>query len=198
MERSIENIWKSDAPLAPKIQDLYTRKSQLTTAKIERTMKRDIWSIWLLIALVLGGLGYAGHWLFGGAVALFLAGLFFYNRRLLHYLQSIRLETEVEAYVEQYLAALRKIIRHTSRLMVWGMAPAATACIFYWWYATGTGSIQTFGQEEPGWKMALLALGFWGFMALYSWGVYRLVTFFLYGRKIRKLKEVLADLRALQ
>jgi hypothetical protein len=46
--------------------------------------------------------------------------------------------------------------------------------------------------------MALLALGLWSFMALYSWGVYRLVTFFLYGRKIRKLKEVLADLRALQ
>ena len=197
MERSIENIWKQQHPIIPRIEGLYKRKSKITIDRIRETQKWDNRALWLLALMLLAGFGYAGHWILGGYTAVLMVVLYFYNRRLIRNLESVQFTDSVRAYLDEFLSAVQQMIKHYTRLLLLGVPILALPALSFWLHKVNPG-FEKFLEQEPWYIIVGSYLTVGSILGLYSMGVYRLVTHLLYGAKIRKLKETKAELEELE
>jgi len=77
MEKSIENMWKegflhSDALIAPKVNDLYNKKSMHIIEKFEKMFRINIWGIIIGASLIFIGAYFAGAFMAGSIVLIMM------------------------------------------------------------------------------------------------------------------------------
>jgi hypothetical protein len=217
MEKSIENIWKegflkSDAIVAPKINDLYNQKSKHITAKFERMFKINliaavVFSVVFLIATIYNGLPVIGISWF-----LILSGLVFVNMRMMKGLNKIN--THATSY--EYLVSFNEWLQHQisiNRKMARLYYPLLflTIVIGFWLFdAEGIPlGERLVGEVLYGFPdiymingIPLLAIVFMsvvvGILALFGGKIYMLDVYLIYGRVFKKIEELIADIEELK
>jgi hypothetical protein len=217
MEKSIENIWKegflkSDALVAPKINNLYNQKSKHITAKFERMFKINliaavVFSVVFLIATIYNGLPVIGISWF-----LILSGLVFVNMRMMKGLNKIN--THATSY--EYLVSFNEWLQHQisiNRKMARLYYPLLflTIVIGFWLFdAEGIPlGERLVGEVLYGFPdiymingIPLLAIVFMsvivGILALFGGKIYMWDVNLIYGRVFKKLEELMADIEELK
>ena len=217
MEKSIENIWKegflkSDALIAPKINNLYNQKSKLVTAKFERMFKINliaivVFSVVFLIVTIYNGLPVIGISWF-----LILSGLVIVNSRLMKGLNKINNHSNSYEYLVSFNKWLQNQIS-INRKMARLIYPLffLTIVIGFWLFdAEGI----PLGERLVGevlygfpdiymiYGIPLLAIVFMavvvGILALFGGRIYMWDVNLVYGRVFKKLEELMADIEELK
>ncbi len=146
MEKSIETIWKegflkSDALVAPKLNDLYNQKSKHIIDKFKKMFKINliaivVGSFIVLVASFLVGIPYMGASLF-----FILNGLVVINKKLLNSLSAI--DNSVSSY--QYLKAfdnwMKKLISVNTRISRYLYPLIFLSIIVGFWFGSFGGNI---------------------------------------------------------
>lgn len=217
MEKSIEEIWKegflkSDALVAPTINNLYNQKSKHITAKFERMFKINliaavVFSVVFLVVMIYNGLPVIGISWF-----LILAVLVIVNMRLIKGLDKI--DTHANSYeylvsfniwLEKQLSINRKMARLYYPLFF------LTIVIGFWLFdAEGIPlGERLVGEVLYGFPditmingIPLFAIVFMsivvGILALFGGKIYMWDVYLIYGRVFKKLKELMSDIEELK
>ncbi len=200
MENSIETIWtkgflKEEALVAPRVNNLYHKKSSLLIEKLKSTYRTDNKSIIPLAILAVVGFGIAGHLLTGLYVMGLMAGMFFLNRKKLASLEKISIETSSYEYLLEYREMFLKLKSFYTRLLGFGLPVAGIAgyFLFFW----NTPLLHDFLQLGIINILAIL-LGLAFLLSAIGVMAYRLSLKLIYGRFIQKLEEMITDMEELR
>lgn len=201
MEKSIENIWKQgffqqQELLAPKLNNLYHQKSALLLEQLKATYQKDNAAILPLAVLFGAGFSYAGHVVLGlyGMVLMLL--LFFLNRQRFKGLKKISPMAMSYDYLVAYKNAIRKTMAFYTRLLGIGFPVAIIPA--YWLFFRETDLYQKFMVEFSAISITLFVGGIAVVLSVLGVLVYRLSTRIVYGRLLKRLDEIIADLEELQ
>ncbi len=212
MEKSIETIWKtgfldSNALVAPKVNDLYNRKSNHVIERFKRMFRFN------LKAIVVGGiLGLLGLFLLQlpiTAVVMFLtlAIVYVVNQKELNGLEKI--DQSVSSY--QYLKAFDSWMKRQVSLNA-RMAQFYYPAIFLgmalglWFSVHGPRLFEKLGGSPEGaWLlngipavMLIPILLVAGLLGVFGGRLYRMELDAFYGRVLKKLEELLVDMETLR
>jgi hypothetical protein len=217
MEKSIENTWKegflkSDALVAPKINNLYNQKSIHITAKFERMAKINLVAIVVFAVIFLLITTYNGLLVLGISWFLILSGLVIVNYRSLKGLNKVNNHTNSYEYLVSFndwlqnqLSMNRKMARLYYPLLF------LTIIIGFWLFdAEGIPlGERLVGEVLYGFPdiymvngIPLLAIIFMavivGVLFLFGGKIYMLDVSIIYGRIFKKLDDLLADIEELK
>lgn len=200
MEKSIESIWtkgflKEEDLVAPKINNLYQRKSSLLIEKLKRTYKADNKSILPLAALSIIGFGFFGHLPTGLYVMSLLIGMFFLNKKKLESLERISINSTSYNYLLEYRKMFMQIKSFYTRLLGIGLPLAGLIgfSLFFWDSPALQEFLQLKAFQITGILLALsLVLSGIGILS------YRLSLSLIYGSFVQKLEEMISDMKELQ
>jgi hypothetical protein len=217
MEKSIENTWKegflkSDALVAPKINNLYNQKSIHITAKFERMAKINLVAIVVFAVIFLLVTTYNGLLVLGISWFLILSGLVIVNYRSLKGLNKVNNHTNSYEYLVSFndwlqnqLSMNRKMARLYYPLLF------LTIIIGFWLFdAEGIPlGERLVGEVLYGFPdtymlngIPLLAIIFMavivGVLFLFGGKIYMLDVSIIYGRIFKKLDDLLADIEELK
>ncbi|MFT6883031.1 MAG: hypothetical protein ACI83W_001089 [Marinoscillum sp.] len=217
MEKSIETIWKegflsSDALIAPKVNDLYNKKSVHIVDKFTRMFKVNLigivaFSIFILPASYLVKIPYLGIGMF-----IILNILVVINYKLLKGLEKI--DKNVNSY--QYLTSFDKWMKEQITINT------KIARVMYPWVFLSMVAgfwFGPFGGDVPGDKLVtelliqfpdmVVVFGFplYGLigafiiillLAYFAGRIYRFDLNLVYGRVLKKLEEIITDIESLK
>lgn len=216
MEKSIENIWKegflkSDALVAPKINNLYSQKSIHIIDKFKRMFKINLIAIVAFSFIFLVVSYFVGIPFMGAIFFVTLMVLVIINKRLLNGLD--RIDKGENSY--QYLKAFNKWIKTqvavNKRISTFMYPIIFMSIIIGFWFKDAEGiplgkrlvnevlfgfpdTYLLFGVPLIGIVMVFLIIGLLAFFGarIYLWDVK-----IVYGRIFRKLEELMADIESL-
>ena len=217
MEKSIENIWKegflkSDALVAPKINNLYNQKSKHITDKFERMFKINLIAIVCFSFVILIASIYNGLPIIGISWFLIMIGLVIVNSRLMKGLHKINNHTN--SY--EYLTSFNKWLQYQisiNRKMAQLYYPLffLTIVIGFWLFdAEGIPlGERLIGEVLYGFPdiymlygIPLFVIGFIiivvSILAVFGGRIYMWDVNLVYGRVFKKLKELMADIEELK
>ena len=217
MEKSIETIWKegflkSDALVAPKLNDLYNQKSQHIVDKFTRMFKTN------LIAIVVGsffivGISYIVHIPYMGlGMFVILNVLVVINNKLKKGLGKIDKNVNSFQYLNTFDSWMKEQISTNERFARF-LYPVIFLSMFAgFWFGDFGGDIPgqilvnelianypdmvlVLGQPLYGALGVLLAIGLLAYFGgrLYKWDLNM-----VYGRVLKKLDEIIADMEELR
>ena len=211
MEKSIETIWKSgfldsNALVAPKVNDLYNRKSVHVIEKFERMFRFN------LKALAIGGiLGWVGLTLLqlpitGAVLFLTLMAVLFVNRKKWKDLKQIDRSVSSFEYLSSFdrwmkdqISSNRKMARFYYPILFLGTA------LGLWFSVHGPHLLELFGRPESSWQINGIPgvfifpiLFLTALLGIFGGRLYDLEMSAFYGRVLRKLDELLADMKTLR
>ncbi len=201
MEKSIENIWKKgflndESNQAPKIEGLYNKKSLLLVEKIKQTYKKDNLAILPIAGILLVGCLYFGKVVLGLYIFLILLSLFYLNKKALHPLEKLELNTSSYAYLVDYRKCIMAIIKSYTQVFAL-IAPFAIGigCLIYLkdnpWF-------QTFVINEEISKISLICVIALFLVSLIFTAIYKATTELTYGNYLKNLNEIISDLEELK
>ena len=200
MENSIERIWtkgflKEEALVAPRINNLYQKKSALLIEKLKSTYRTDNKSIIPMAILAVIGFGVAGHLFTGLYVMVLMIGMFFLNRQKLASLERISIETSSYEYLLEYKEMFLKLKTFYTRLLGFGLPVAGIAgyLLFFW----NSPLLHDFLQLKTIYILGIL-IGVGLLLSAIGVVAYRLSLKLVYGRFIQKLEEMIADMEELR
>lgn len=200
MENSIERIWtkgflKEEALVAPRINNLYQKKSALLIEKLKSTYRTDNKSIIPMTILAVIGFGVAGHLFTGLYVMVLMIGMFFLNRQKLASLERISIETSSYEYLLEYKEMFLKLKTFYTRLLGFGLPVAGIAgyLLFFW----NSPLLHDFLQLKTIYILGIL-IGVGLLLSAIGVVAYRLSLKLVYGRFIQKLEEMIADMEELR
>ena len=217
MEKSIENIWKegflkSDALVAPKINNLYNQKSKHITAKFERMFKINliavvVFSVVFLIVNIYNGLPVIGISWF-----LILSGLVIVNSRLVKGLNKINNHANSYEYLVSFNNWLQNQISLNKKMarLIYPLFFLSIVIGFWLFDAEGIPlGERLVGEVLYGFPdiymvngIPLLVIVFMaivvGILALFGGRIYMWDVNLIYGRVFKKLKELMADIEELK
>ena len=217
MEKSIENIWKegflkSDALVAPKINNLYNQKSIHIIDKFKRMFKIN------LIAIVVFSFGFlivsffVGIPITGVMFFITLSILVFINKKLLNGLDKIDMGISSYQYLKVFNQWVKKQVSINEKISKFLYPIIFISMILGFWFKDAQGMALgkrlvnevlkafpdiylVYGIPLIGIVIALLItilLGFFG-GRIYKWDLN-----IVYGRVFRKLKELMTDIESLR
>ncbi len=200
MEKSIESIWsegfmKADSLKAPKVIDLYNRKSELVVDRLLRTMKLDLYSI------IPVGIGM-GIWIYFEnnlllAILTTIALTVTFGLSLWQYRKFKKIDTSSDSY--QYLltfySTLKIVLNFFTKFFALAY-PVVALPIYYTMVQQDDWMQSLMNNPLP----KLILYGWIAFVVVGLSGVigYRLVVYLVYGRMINKLKEIIQDMEELK
>ena len=212
MEKSIENIWKEgflkqDSLIAPKINALYSQKSQSAVDQLMKIGKINLQiimvaAVFILIASIISGLVYMGLSLF-----LLLIGVVFYGwkkaknvKEIDRSLSSYQYLKEIDSWLKDVIAGYTKMYRF--------LYPAIFLIFTFglWMSEYGKVIFQTtrFELSDQFLIFGIPSIWFIGILitaALISFSagqIYKLDLKLIYGGVFKKLDELLADMEQLK
>lgn len=212
MEKSIEQIWKAGfvdtkALIAPKVNDLYTRKSEHIIEKFKRMFRLNLKAVSVGGIFGLGGLFLLELPIAGIAFFITLAMVFVVNKRELDDLEKV--DKCLSSY--EYLKSFDKWLKNQVSLN------ARMAKVYYPFIFLGSALGLWFSAHGPrlyGWLLGssaaewqingvpaalLLPVGLITALLWYFGDrLYRMELNAFYGRVMGKLDELLADIEALR
>lgn len=196
---SIERIWKDAFTekriSAPKVVNLYQSKSIDIVSKIGRRMRRDnVYLVPFAIASLLVSY-YEGLLWIGFYIALVCGLLFVLNRQKMKDLDNLTVTDDILTYLKSYRSKISKIRAFYIKLLAVG-TPMVVLPAYYIYFRSNETIVRFFEENPP-----VVYISFLLFIAalLSAWAVlaYLLSNRLLYGRLMRKLRELIADLEAI-
>jgi hypothetical protein len=217
MEKSIESIWKegflkSDVLVAPKVNDIYNKKSAHIVDKFTRMFKINLVAIvgssfFVLIMSIISGIPYMGIGLF-----ILLNTIVVINKGLMKRLAKIDKNADSFQYLKTFDGWMKEQIGVNQRLSHLLYPLIFLSLVMGYWFGS-------FGGDIPGQLMVnelmvrdpetILFLG----VPLYLWlsgiamiallgyfggKIYRWDLNIVYGRVLKKLEEIISDMEELR
>ncbi len=217
MERSIENIWKegflkSDALVAPKINNLYNQKSIHIIDKFKRMFKINLIAIVVFSFVFLIVSFFVGIPITGVMFFITLSILVFINKKLLNGLDKIDMGISSYQYLKVFNQWVTKQVSINEKISKFLYPIIFISMILGFWFKDAQGMALgkrlvnevlkafpdiylVYGIPLIGIVIALLItilLGFFG-GRIYKWDLN-----IVYGRVFRKLKELMTDIESLR
>ena len=217
MEKSIENIWKegflkSDALVAPKINNLYNQKSIHVIDKFKRMFKINLIAIVAFSFVFLIVSYFVGIPITGAIFFVTLTVLVIINKKLLNGLEKI--DKGVSSY--QYLKAFNEWIQQqvaiNKRFSTFLYPIIFLSMIIGFWYKDAEGiplGERLVGEVLYGFPDIYLIQGIpliaiiviiliIGLLAFFGGRIYQWDLNLVYGRVFKKLEELMADIEELK
>lgn len=200
MEKSIEQIWntgflKDDKLLAPKINNLYNKKSRLLIEKLKRTYTIDNKSIFPLAVVIFAVSAFFEHYLLGIYIALLLLAMFFLNRKKLRELEKISILNSNYEYLLEYRQMLEAIKSFYTKFLA--LVLPVAGMIGYYLYFRNTAMFNKFLLQDL-WLQLSIILGIAILLAVIGVGAYRITAGIVYGSFLKKMNELIADMKELR
>ena len=217
MERSIENIWKegflkSDALVAPKINNLYNQKSIHIIDKFKRMFKINLIAIVVFSFVFLIVSFFVGIPITGVMFFITLSIFVFINKKLLNGLDKIDMGISSYQYLKVFNQWIKKQVSINEKISKFLYPIIFISMILGFWFKDAQGMALgkrlvnevlkafpdiylVYGIPLIGIVIALLItilLGFFG-GRIYKWDLN-----IVYGRVFRKLKELMTDIESLR
>ncbi len=217
MDKSIENMWKeaflkSDALVAPKINNLYNKKSQHIVDKFKRMFKINLSAIFVfafivLIASYLTGIVYLGIAMF----PLFMT-VVIVNQKLYKSIVDVDNSLDSYHYLKSFDTWLKKSIDVNTKLSRFLYPYVLLALIVGFWFVKEDGVflgnifLSDLIADKPDLYLVfglpligIIALVFLlGFLAFIGGKLYLFEMNAIYGKEISKLDELITDMEELR
>ena len=217
MEKSIENIWKegflkSDALVAPKLNDLYNQKSKHVIDKFKRMFKINLIAIVVFAFAILVATTVNGLPIIGVSWFLILIALVVVNKKLTGSLEKIDYHKNSYDYLmsfNKWLQEQMAINRKMARLY-YPLFFLSVVVGFWFIDAEGVSLGQRLvGEVLYGFPDIYLIKGvpligivfiiiIAGLLMLFGGRIYNLDVKIVYGRMFKKIKELITDLEELR
>lgn len=213
MEKSIELIWKdgflkSDRLIAPKVNDLYNKKSKNIIEKIQRMMKINVWAIVGFSLLILGWWYFTGVLYIGIFIFLLLNAFAFYAKTQMSRIKDIDWNTSSYQYLKAFSNWLKTAMSKNVQIMrffypLMFLAAAATV-----WFSNDNEitlreiilkfypDILMIGGVPVMVLLGVIVIAV--IMAIFGEKIYRWDVNLVYGRVFRKLDGIIADMEELR
>lgn len=216
MEKSIENIWKegflkSDALIAPKINNLYSQKSIHIIDKFKRMFRINLIAIVVFSFLFLWVSYFIGIPIMGIIFFVTLSVLVFINKGLLKDLDSIDKGENSYQYLKEFNRWIGKQVAVNKRISTFLYPTIFLSFILGFWFKDAKGiplgerlvtkfiisfpdTYLIFGIPLIGIVIAVLIIGI---LAFFGGRIYQWDLNLVYGRVFKKLKELMTDIENL-
>lgn len=200
MENSIETIWtkgflKEETLAAPRINNLYQKKSKLLIEKLKRTYRIDNRSIIPLAILSIIGFSAVGQFFLGLYVMVLMLGMFLLNKKKIASLERISIDTTSYEYLLKYREMFLQLKRFYTGLLGFGLPIAVIIgyILFFW----NSPVLNDFLKLKVIYIIGIL-LGLSLILSALGVTAYRLSLKLIYGGFIQKLDEMIADMNELR
>lgn len=216
MEKSIENIWKegflkSDALVAPKINNLYNQKSIHIIDKFKRMFKINLIAIVAFSFIFLIVSYFVGIPLMGAIFFVTLMVLVIVNKSLLNGLDNIDKGENSYQYLKKFNHWINKQVSINKRMATFLYPIIFISIIIGFWFKDAEGLFLgerlvnkiiigfpdiylVYGIPIIGIVIVFLILGL---LAFFGGRIYQWDLNLVYGRVFKKLEELMADIESL-
>tara|TARA_R110000772_G_scaffold63294_7_gene141846 strand:+ start:929 stop:1585 length:657 start_codon:yes stop_codon:yes gene_type:complete len=217
MEKSIEDIWKegflkSDALVAPKINNLYSQKSIHIIDKFKRMFKINLIAIVAFSFIFLLITYFNGMLITGIIFFVVLSVLVIINKRLLNDLEKIDKGASSYQYLKTFNDWIKKQVSINERFSRFMYPIIFLSIIMGWWFIDAEGiplGERLVGEVLYGFPDIYLIQGvplisiiiivlIVGLLALFGDRIYKWDLNLVYGRVFKKLEELMADIEELK
>lgn len=212
MEKSIEQIWKagfldSKALIAPKVNDLYTRKSEHIIEKFKRMFRFNLTAIAVGGIMGLGGLFLLQLPITGIAFFITLAVVFVVNKRELNDLEKVDRSLSSYDYLRSFDKWMKDQVSMNARMAKFYYPFIFLGTSMGLWLSVHGPRLYEwlFGPATADWQLngipaaLLIPVGLISILLWYFGDrLYRMELNAFYGRVMGKLDELLADIEALR
>jgi len=217
MEKSIENIWKegflkSDALVAPKINNLYNQKSIHIFDKFKRMFKINLIAIVVFSVVFLIVTIYTGIPVIGISWFLIMIGVVVVNSRLMKGLNKINNHANSYEYLISFNKWLQNQISLNRKMARLYYPLFFLSIVVGFWFVDAEGVLlgeRLVGEVLYGFPdiymingIPLVAIVFMaivvGILALFGGRIYMWDANLIYGRVFKKLEELMADIEELK
>jgi hypothetical protein len=217
MEKSIEDIWKegflkSDALVAPKINNLYNQKSNHIIDKFKRMFKINLIAIVAFSFIFLIIAFFNGMLITGIIFFIVLTVLVIINKRLLNDLEKVDKGANSYQYLKTFNEWVKKQISINTRFSRFMYPIIFLSVILGLWFIDAEGTPlgeRLVGEVLYGFPDIYLIQGIpliaiiviiliVGLLALFGGRIYKWDLNLVYGRVLKKLEELIADIEELK
>lgn len=212
MEKSIETIWKegflkNDQLVVPKINDLYSQKSQNAVDKLMKIGKINLQAISVTAVIILVITIFAGLPLMGFSLFLLLAWVVVYGKKKSNKVKVIDKSLSSYQYLKEIDSWLKDVIKGYTKMYRFLYPAVFLIFTFGLWMSEygkemfdniiSNSSGQFFIFGVPGiWVIGILL--FACLLSLFAGPIYKFDLNLVYGRVFKKLDELLADMEELR
>jgi flagellar biosynthesis protein FlhB len=212
MEKSIESIWKegflkSDALIAPKLNDLYNQKSTHIVDKYKRMLKINLWGIVIGSFIVLIASFIVGIPVMGIMFFLIVNTIVIVNRKLLPRLEKIDKNVSSYQYIKSFDSWLKEQLSLNRRMARYYYPLFFLSIVLGFWFSNNFQELYQqiisspnqiyFVNEIPVfWVLGIIFIT--GLLAFFGGRLYNWDVSLIYGRVFKKLEELIADMEELR
>jgi len=217
MEKSIENIWKegflkSDALIAPKINNLYNQKSIHIIDKFKRMFRINLIAIVAFSFVFLVVTYFVGIPITGIIFFVTLNVLVIINKKLLNGLEQIDKGTNSYQYLKSFNDWMNKQVSVNMHISTFLYPIIFISMILGFWFKDAEGMLlgeRLVGEIVHGFPNIYLvygvpligivaALAIIGLLAFFGGRIYQWDLNLVYGRVFKKLGELMTDIESLR
>jgi len=211
MEKSIENIWKegflkSDALVAPKINNLYKQKSIHIIDKIKRMMKVNIYIILVIAFLILGWYAAIGTPIAGAFIFSLLIVVCWITIKQTNTLKNIDANLSSYEYIKSFSSLLKMAISKNIKVMRFFYSLIFLAAWIPIVHTLKTTEVTNEAILNSGFHliygiptfMWIIALAVAVLIYVFGGKIYKWDVNLVYGRVFKKLDELVADIEELK
>jgi len=217
MEKSIESIWKegflkNDALVAPKLNDLYNKKSTHLVDKYKRMFKINLIAVVVGSFLILGASIISGIPVMGVGYFIILNAIVIVNRKLLPELEKIDKNVSSYQFIKTFDSWMKEKFSINRKMASYYYPLFFLSVVLGFWFSNqnGTPLGETLVNEVVlnfpdlylvfgipligilGLILILIILAFFG-GRIYNWDLN-----IVYGRVLKKLDELITDMEELR
>lgn len=198
-EQDIKKVWeqgfrKQQVNLSQEeINQIRKRKSVNLVGKIKGTTKMDHYATLFIIPVIIAVTFYFGYYWLGIVWGLAIVGLFIQNAILLRKLDKIELKDSTRDYLMEFRAFIEFMKKYSTRLLVFGGWIIIGPALLLGFQLAGPPIEVIFSPDKLVLSIVFLCV-FLISSALIGVGAYRLVTKLMYGKKLKKIDEMIAEL----
>ena len=217
MEKSIEDIWKegflkSDALIAPKVNDLYNQKSKHVIDKFKRMFKINLIAIVVFAFVILAITIFNGLPVIGISWFLILMGLVVVNKKLKENLEKIDYHKNSYEYLKSFNKWLQEQLAINRKMARLYYPLFFLSIVVGFWFVDAEGIYlgeRLVGEVLYGFPDVYLVNGvpligiiiviiLAGLLMLFGGRIYNFDVKIVYGQMFKKIEELLSDLEELK
>ncbi len=212
MKQSIEKIWQQgfvddDALVAPKINDLYNKKSQNIVDKLQRLFVWNLYGIIVLALIVWVVLTYKGAPILALFLGMMLMSLVVLGKKQLKTLEKVDKNVSSYQYIKSFDVWLKGLMKEYIKIYTY-LYPVAFIAVMIRLRISEDGQkiMNDLANAVPEqllvagtpWFVVLAVSVFAGLLAYFAGPIYRADMYTLYGGAMKKLDEVITDMEELR
>ena len=212
MEKSIEEIWKdgflkSDALVVPKLNNLYNRKSMHLVDKFKRMFKINLNAIFIGSFVILLASFLVGIPVMGVGYFFILNGIVLVNRKQIKGLIKIDKNLSSYEYIKDFDSWMKTQMNVNAKIARYYYPLFFLFMVLGFWFSDdiqeliseilgGPHQIYLLNGIPVFWVLSLIVI--MGLLAVFGKRIYKFDVGLVYGRVLRKLDDMLADMEELR